>query len=268
MLFRNSVLIGVGALAATTAAAQAPDRYLTYDGVRSYVEVPASPGLSVSADGLTIEAWMRPDSLSFAHTQGSLPTEQYVHWLGKGEKDQEEWTFRMYGLTTPPGPRANRVSFYVFNLRGGRGCGSYSQDPIVPGRWMDVVGVADASARTTTIYKNGVPRHTNSFAGIITPAAGGAPLRIGSKDFLSFFRGAIGPVRIWNRPLAADEVRALYASGTVPQRGLVAQYLFSEGGGTVAHDSVGGHDGTLTGAAWGSGGGEIQASTGTSGGGC
>ena len=179
------LLVGVATLAAT---AQGPEHYLVYDGAKSYVEVPASPDLSVTAAGLTVEAWMRPDSLSFAHTQGSLPTEQYVHWLGKGTKDEEEWTFRMYSLTSPAGPRANRVSFYIFNLRGGRGCGSYFQDPIVPGRWMDVVGVVDASARTTTIYKNGVLRHTNSFAGIISPVAGEAPLRIGSKDFASFFQ--------------------------------------------------------------------------------
>lgn len=263
-----TLLAGLAALVTTRAGAQVPVHFLVYDGVRSHVEVRASPDLSMSAAGLTVEAWMRPDALSFTHTQGSLPTEQYVHWLGKGEKDAEEWTFRMYGLTTPPGPRANRVSFYVFNLRGGRGCGSYFQDPLVPGRWMDVVGVADASAQTTTIYKNGVPRHSNSYAGIITPAAGGAPLRIGSKDFLSFFDGAIGPVRIWNRPLTAAEVAALYTSGTVPQRGLVAQYRFTEGSGTVVHDSVGGHDGAIVGAVWGSGGGEMQSNTGTSGGGC
>ncbi len=263
-----ALLVGVAALTATTATAQQPERYLIYDGLRSYVEVPASPDLSISAAGLTVEAWMRPDSLSFSHSQGSLPTEQYVHWLGKGTKDEEEWTFRMYSLTTPPGPRANRVSFYVFNLRGGRGCGSYLQDPLVPGQWMDVVGVADASAQTTAIYKNGVLRHTNSFAGIITPSAGGAPLRIGTKDFASFFHGAVGPVRIWNRPLTRSEVSALFASGIVPRQGLVAQYLFTEAAGTVVHDAIGSHDGALVGAVRSAGSGAIQSSTGSSGGGC
>ena len=264
---RHNVVLLVG-LAALAATAQGPERYLVYDGAKSYVEVPTSPDLSITASGLTVEAWMRPDSLSFTHTQGSLPTEHYVHWLGKGTKDEEEWTFRMYSLTSPASPRANRVSFYVFNPNGGRGCGSYFQDPLVSGRWMEVVGVVDASARTTTIYKNGVLRHTNSFAGIISPAAGGAPLRLGSKDFASFFHGAIGPVRIWNRPLTADEVRVLYASGTVPQRGLVAHYRFTEGSGTVVHDAAGGHDGTLVEAVWSAESGAVQSSTGTSGGGC
>src|SRR5512137_1062676 len=110
-----TLLAGLVAIVTTTAGSQAPVHYLAYDGVRSYVEVPASPDLSMSAAGLTVEAWMRPDSLSFTHTEGSLPTEQYVHWLGKGAPDAQEWTFRMYGLTTPLAPRANRVSFYVFN---------------------------------------------------------------------------------------------------------------------------------------------------------
>lgn len=243
-------------------------RYLVYDGATSYAEVPASAALSPSATGFTVEAWMRPDALSFAHTEGSLPSEQYVHWLGKGQSAQQEWTFRMYGITNPPGPRQNRVSFYVFNANGGRGCGSYFQDPLVAGQWVQVVGVVDQLAQTTSIYKNGDFRHSDSYAGIITTVSGMAPMRLGSKDFSSYFQGAIGPVRIWNRPLAAAEIQRLYASNAVPPNGLVAQYLMVEGGGTIIHDSAQGHDGHVAGAQWGAGGGPVNVVSGTSGGGC
>ena len=40
--------------------------------------------------------------------------------------------------------RDKRISFYVFNLGGGRGCGSYFQDPIQAGQWIHVAGVADS----------------------------------------------------------------------------------------------------------------------------
>src|SRR5262249_3735396 len=203
-------------MCAPTYSAPPTEHYLVYDGVTNYAEVPSSSDLSVSSTGLTVEVWMRPDTLTFPHTEGSLATEQYVHWLGKGQSSQQEWTFRMYSLTNPPGPRQNRVSFYVFNANGGLGCGNYFQDPPVAGQWVQVVAVADQGTHTTSIYKNGVFRHSDSFAGIITPIPGAAPLRFGSKDFASFFQGAIGPVRVWNRPLSVAEVQGLYASDTVP----------------------------------------------------
>jgi len=206
---------------------QPPSHYIVFDGLKSYVEVPATPDLSVSPTGLSVAIWMRPDTLTFPRTEGSRPDQQYVHWLGKGERGHQEWTFRMYSRGDPAGPRDNRISFYVFNAAGGRGCGSYFQDPITPREWIHVVGVLDQAMRRTTIYKNGALRHSDSYA-TIAPVAGPAPLRIGTKDFASFFKGAIGSVTIWARPLSPDEIRALYATDAVPPAGLVARYEFGD----------------------------------------
>jgi len=100
------------------------------------------------------------------------------------------------------------------------------------------------------------------------PQQGSAPLRIGSKELSSYFHGAIGPIWIWNRPLSASEVGGLFSSGAVPHNGLVAQYLMNEGIGTTIRDSVGGHNGAISGATWGHGSGTIGAGGGQSGGGC
>jgi hypothetical protein len=254
--------------AGAAAAANAPTVYLTFNGNNAYVEVPSSPDLSLSNAGLTIAVWMRPDSLTFSKTEGSLASQQYVHWFGKGQNAQQEFTFRMYSLTQP-GPRQNRISFYAFKLDGGRGCGSYFQDPIRPGQWLQVVGVIDQSVSKVSIYKNGQLRHSDSYASLTpVPQPGSAPLRIGSKDLSSYFQGAIGPIWIWNRPLSASEVGALFSSGTAPQSGLVAQYLMNEGTGTTIHDSVGSHNGAISGATWSHGSGTIGAGGGQSGGGC
>src|SRR4051812_45618533 len=52
-----------------------------FDGLSQYLEVPSSPALSVPAGGaLTIEAWVRPDTLNFPRAEG----DGYVHWAGKG----------------------------------------------------------------------------------------------------------------------------------------------------------------------------------------
>jgi hypothetical protein len=250
------------------ASATAPTVYLTFNGSNAYVEVPSSADFSPSSAGLTIAVWMRPDSLTFSKTEGSLASQQYVHWFGKGENAQQEWTFRMYSLTQP-GPRQNRISFYAFKLEGGRGCGSYFQDPIQPGQWLQVVGVVDQSVSKVSIYKNGQLRHSDSYASLVPgPQQGSAPLRIGSKDLSSYFQGAIGPIWIWNRPLSASEVGGLFSSGAVPHNGLVAQYLMNEGTGTTIRDSVGGHNGAISGATWGHGSGTIGAGGGQSGGGC
>jgi hypothetical protein len=130
-----------------------------------------------------------------------------------------------------------------------------------------VVGVVDAARKTTAIYKNGEFRHSDSYASA-TPAPGPAPLRFGTRDFASFFRGAIGPVLIWNRPLAPSEVKALFTASVVPHNGLVAWFASDEGSGTVLHDSVGGKIGKVHGAAWQRGQGPVGAAAGSSGGGC
>ena len=92
-------------------------------------------------------------TLIFPTTEGG--TESYVHWLGKGQAGQQEWVFRIYSADNNVG-RANRTSFYVFNLAGGLGVGSPYQDPNNPvqvGVWIQVVGAADTER--TYIYISG-----------------------------------------------------------------------------------------------------------------
>lgn len=231
------------------------DSVLVFDGIDDYIEIPDSPHFSVATTSqLTVSAWIRPDVLTFPIVQST----GYVHWMGKGEPGQREWVFRMYNAqTTDDPPRPNRISFYVFNLAGDQGIGSYFQEPVTAGAWMHVVGTADG--QTTAIYKNGhfkdCDRYTGSGPGPchtypperwIVPQRGNAPLRIGTRDLQSFFLGAIREVRIWNRALTADEVSTLHA-GTAPQDALVAAYLLQQ---DVAVDSAGAHDGRICGATW------------------
>jgi len=224
---------------------------LLFDGIQTYIEVPDSADFSVvTTGGLTISAWMRPDVLTFPTEEGA----GYVHWLGKGEAEQQEWTFRMYGADTtapadtrdPQGPtRSGRISFYVFNLDGGLGVGSYFQDVLAAGTWIHVVGAADTS--NTYIYRDGMLRKIEQYLPNITPAHGSANLRIGTRDLQSFFKGAIREVRIWSRCLQESEVAALHGNGVVPLAGLVAEYLLSQ---DMAVDSAGSHNGNILSGSW------------------
>ncbi len=215
--------------------------YLHFDGTRTYIEVPSSAQFSLApGGGLTISAWIRPETLFFSNTEGS----GYVHWLGKGEKERYEWTFRMYSQDNTEG-RGNRISFYLFNPAGGLGVGSYFQDELTPGNWIHVVGAADS--QRTYVYRDGVRRDSDVYAGQVTPQAGSAPFRIGTRDLNSFFAGEIRAVRIWNRLLSDNEVADLYNAEVVPTNGLVAEYLLN---GDVARDSAGNNNGLIVSPIW------------------
>jgi hypothetical protein len=93
------------------------------------------------------------------------------------------------------------------------GIGSHFQDELTPGQPLLVAGAWDATR--VSIYRDGVVRDRDlldqSATGgpTITPEHGDAPLRIGTRDFNSFFQGAISRVAIFNRKLADSEQAAL-----------------------------------------------------------
>lgn len=215
-------------------------QHLLFDGAATHIEIPDSPDFSVGTGGaLSISAWIRPDVLTFPNEEA----EGYVHWLGKGERGSQEWAFRIYGQDNTAG-RENRISFYVFDLDGGLGVGSYVQEPLEAGAWLHIAGVADGTQ--TRIYKNGVLKDSDVYAGTITPQHGLAPLRIGTRDFASYFLGSIREVRIWGRALSDDEAGALF-EGSVPPNGLKAEYLLRS---DVAPDTAGQHTGMIVSGCW------------------
>jgi hypothetical protein len=215
--------------------------HLRFNVTQTYIEIPSHPDFSVTTTGkLTISAWIAPATLTFPDTEGT----GYVHWLGKGAQGQQEWTFRIYSQGNTE-HRENRISFYVFNPDGGIGIGSNFQDPIAPGEHIHVVATVDD--RQTSIYRDGVRRDRDVYTGRIVPRAGNAPVRIGTRDFNSFFQGQIYGVRFWNRCLTDSEIADLFNSGTVPNNGLVAAYLLNE---DIAPDSVGENNGIIHSPVW------------------
>lgn len=187
---------------------------LRFNGRGQYLRFADRPAFRVTTRGtLTVEYWMRPDTLQFHDTEGS----GYVYVLGKGNSGRHEYYGRMYSRRNSEG-RPNRVSGYAFNPVGGLGAGSYFQDRVRAGRWMHVTLVINTRNRSrqyptgyTKIYKNGVLRDTDSLQSYrIVPRSSRAPLRIGTGYLDSFFEGAVGNVAFYNRELGAERVRAHY----------------------------------------------------------
>ncbi len=193
---------------------------ITLNGRDAYIEVPDSASFSqpTSAEGLTVEVWMRPELLVFeGQTQ-----EHYIHWLGKGEPGQYEWGMRFYSRNSS---RPNRVSAYSWNPDGGLGSGAYVQEELRRGTWMHIVacyapGDKNDPRAGVSIYKNGLLRgspQTQKGALYstydITPTHGNAPLRFGTRDLGSFLKGGLDEIAIYPRVLTAEEIRENYQAG-------------------------------------------------------
>jgi hypothetical protein len=185
------------------------------------VEVPDSKAFSqpTSGKGLSVEAWMRPDALTFA----GQTKDPYVHWLGKGKQGQEEWALRFYSKKSKDRP--NRISGYLFNPSTpagvkNLGAGAYFQDKLKVGAWVHVVACYDPGDKKTrgagvSIYRNGVfqngPKTTsgalygNKLFNIV-PAHTRTPLRLGAQDLQSFLVGGLQDVAVYPRVLTAAEI--------------------------------------------------------------
>lgn len=186
-------------------------RARVYSGAGEHLSFRSRPAYSIPTTGqLTVELWIRPDTLQFRNEEGT----GYVYLLGKGDPGRDEWYVRMYSRRNAEG-RPNRLSGYAFNPRGGLGAGSYVQDAVTPGRWIQLALVFDQRPRPgaptgrVRLYKDGVLRDTDALAGYgIGPTAGRAPLRIGTGDRDSYFEGAIGDVVFFDRALRGKRIRA------------------------------------------------------------
>lgn len=184
---------------------------LRYDGLGEHVSFPSDPAFSIATTGaLSVEYWVRPDTLDFPDTEGS----GFVHLLGKGGPGAHEWYARMYSRGNEEG-RTNRLSGYAFAPDGGLGAGSYVERAVPLTSWTQVVLVFDTEPRpgaplgTVTLYADGVREDSDSLADFgVRPRGGSAPLRVGTGYLGSYFRGAIGDVVFYDRVLPARRVAA------------------------------------------------------------
>ncbi|MFF0988343.1 LamG-like jellyroll fold domain-containing protein [Kocuria nitroreducens] len=192
------------------------DTAADFDGTRQYLQVRDAAALSAATRGvLTIEAWMRPDTLDFRSQESS----GYVHWMGKGEPRNHEYVARMYSARNSE-DRPNRISGYAFNPSGGEGPGSYFQQPVRKGDWIHYVLVINANEKGgkyphgyTKIYRNGKRMDQDDLehdGTVVVPRRGSAPFRVGTRDLRSFFDGAVGKVAIYTRELPAERIEQHY----------------------------------------------------------
>jgi hypothetical protein len=173
---------------------------LRFDGVDDSVNV-GDINATDGASAMTVSAWVYQDSLSADLSVVSK-------WHGSG------------------------FSWYFASSRGGHGgsddvhfqIGDSDEEGYTTtnvhqaGRWEHWVGVFDGTqtgnANRLKIYVDGVSQSLTYDAVIpATTQSTAFPVHIGSTDGSGVWNGKIDDVRIYNRALSADEVKALYRLG-------------------------------------------------------
>jgi hypothetical protein len=221
---------------------------LSFDGDCGYVDCGDDASLNIKdGESLTIECWMK-----------KLPSLQYAKLVNKGQTwlgTPKNAGYSLSFVTISGGHSSDSIRFSVSD---GGDTGIYCEYPdsnLNESKWYHITGVLDKNNQKIYLYINGVEVDNADipvdFGSLETnmPVGIGALHRgmFGPTD--GYFNGTIDEVRIYNRALTADEIREHYYG-----YGLVAEWNFDEGAGSVLHDSSGnGNDGTIHGATWADG---------------
>jgi nitrous oxidase accessory protein NosD len=174
-------------------------RALSFDGSTAYVDV-GNDSLYSLGQTHTIAMWVYRDF--------EVCPAGYMGLLGKSDYGQ---TKRSYGFEITP----NCKFRMVINNNGTIAGYSYfdSIEDVENNEWTFVAGTYDGA--TMRIYLNGVQSNTLSVSSK-TPFVNDVPLFIGahrsSGSPMMHFEGLLDEVMMWNRTLAANEIKELYTS--------------------------------------------------------
>lgn len=192
-----------------------------------------------SVGGFSLEAWVKPFSLSFVKTQKSSGCDScqrqaisqcdFVHFLGKGSEKQKtnEYAGRFYSNVsslhisgcnkTSSCSRKSYLSGYIFNSSAGLGNGNRYGDlcqdnsNVTVGDWIHYVMVV-TPAKDVLLFINGTQQ--KHFANLfnIVPTPSDAPLCVATSDLSSFFCGAIGKVAFYHYNLNESVIQQHFQS--------------------------------------------------------
>ena len=202
---------------------------LRFDGVDDYVEVAHADALSISTDGLTVEAWVYFDVLKgncmTVVRKGTTESASFEYWLHKNWAPEDSLYWGSW-------PAWTVVDF----------------EALSPQVWHHYAGVYDPVLDEARVYLDGEERTTATLSS--TVEAGTEGLRIGIDwDLGCAMDGVIDEVRI--------SLGARYTEGFTPQMTFttdadtLALYHLDAYTGTTAYDhSSLGHHGTIIGAQW------------------
>ena len=175
---------------AKTAAGKHGDA-LEFDGVDDFVEVPLVDSITFSTgDSLTVQAWIKTDDqppqndgIVGNYKQGTVPL-----WL--------------LSINGDNAALRGTISFSVRDPAR-TSAGVRSPDFLNDGEWHVLAGVRDQEAKKVRFYVNGTL--INEVDDNTQDINSGQSIWIG-EHLSRFYKGLIDEVKVWNRPLTADEL--------------------------------------------------------------
>ena len=159
-------------------------RALSFNGVSSLVQIPASASLSLSS-GITLEAWV-------------FPTASQSGWRTIIQREVDAYFLHASNVSGPLRPAGggtfNGTVAYVSGA---------AANPV--NAWTHLAMTYDGA--TLRLYVNGVLTASQARTGAIETNT--SPVRIGGNSpYGEFFQGLIDEVRVYNRALSQTEIQA------------------------------------------------------------
>jgi hypothetical protein len=177
----------------------------TFDGTNGFVQIPDSPSLKPT--NLTIEAWVRFDSLDSAGAGGSPPGEQYIVF----KQNTRTAFFEGYCLGKIRLASGDVLTFGVVSATG-QVAQVNSTGTVTTNQWYHIAGVRGADF--IQLYINGQLNGQTNAA--FPPDYGTNALYFGTTGQSYWdhkLNGALDEVSLYNRVLGPDEIAAIYAAG-------------------------------------------------------
>ena len=179
-----------------------------FDGTNGYFAIPDAPSLHPVE--LTVEAWVRCDLLN-ATSNGGYPGQQYVIF----HQNAEMYNFEGFDLAKdrrPPGVGTNDTWCFEVTSVEGDNVFVESTNYVYTNVWYHLAGVRGSNY--IQIYVNGVLEGQTNVN--FPQGYGPFPLYFadtGESYYDPKFAGALDEVALYDRPLASNEIYAIYAAG-------------------------------------------------------
>jgi len=220
---------------------------LSFDGLDDYVDAGDSSELRIMGS-VTLEAWAK-------HTQFRDAGNESLGGVLVSYGDNQDLTNN--NVAYAMGINASKQLTIFWEHGSGVNDGAQSEVlPIETGEWHHFAVVREWTGSTNNIsfFLDGRqvgatvqdPDQADNTGTGTSLFIGG--LRDGEEDY--WHNGLIDEVRIWNTARTQEEIQQNMNSEIESAAGLVARWGFNEGSGTVAKDSAGTNDGTISGASW------------------
>lgn len=149
-----------------------------------------------------------------------------------------------------PWYKPKSLIFVYYNTGGYGGIHLATKDILTPGQWYNLVVVYNASASTAYMYINKNLVATSGVSGTLVNRPDKTYIGYShqpSTTNLYHFNGTIDEVRVYNKSLSIEEVRALYTSAPYYERNPEELIGYWQLDGN-AYDYAGNNDGTINGA--------------------